>query len=289
MNLEASHFYPLKAELGEGPVWDPERRLLWCVDINAPAVHAIDPGTGALESWPAPRKIGWILPARSGCLIAGLADGLYLFEPDDGSFRPVARVEPHLAANRINDGTVGPDGTIWFGTMDDRESDATGRFYRFDGAVRDCGLASMCITNGPAVSPDGRTLYTVDTLARAIWASTIGADAELSDHRLFAAIAPGDGWPDGVCCDAEGGVWLGLWGGWSARRYDATGQVTAKVRFPVANVTKIALGGPDGRTGYATTARKGLDEAALATQPLAGDLFAFPVDAGVPHDWCGQK
>lgn len=282
MTVEASHLYPLQAELGEGPVWDSERGLLWCVDINAPALHAVDPVRGTAKRWPAPQKIGWILPTGPGRLVAGLADGLYLFDADDGSFLPAAKVEPHLPSNRLNDAALGPDGTIWFGTMDDREAEATGRFYRYDGEVRECGLAAMCITNGPAVSPDGRTLYSVDTLAREIRASTIGEGGTLSDQRLFASIASGDGWPDGICCDAEGGLWLGLWDGWRARRYDPAGRVTTEVSFPVANVTKIALGGPGGRTAYATTARKGLDDAALAAQPLAGDIFSFAVDIGAP-------
>ena len=55
------------------------------------------------------------------------------------------------------------------------------------------------------------------------------------------------------------------------------------MRFPVSNITKIAFGGSDYRTAFATTARHLLDEEQLARQPLAGALFAFPVDVpGIP-------
>ena len=55
------------------------------------------------------------------------------------------------------------------------------------------------------------------------------------------------------------------------------------IRFPVANITKIAFGGPDLRTAYATTAAKGLSAQERAQQPLAGALFAFdPGVAGMP-------
>lgn len=278
MSIRASHFHSLQAELGEGPIWDPVRGVLWCVDILAPAIHAIDPVSQTKASWSAPQKIGWVLVDAAGSLLAGLADGIYRFECDDGSFSRIATVEPGLSSNRLNDATIGPDGSVWFGTMDDEECRPTGRFYRFYGQVHDCGLDPVCITNGPAISPDGRVLYTVDTLARQIWVHAIGADGALSESRVFATTADGEGWPDGVCCDARGGVWLGLWGGWRARRYDASGQVTAEVEFPVANITKIALGGPDGRTAFATTARKGLNADALKAQPLAGDLFTFSLD-----------
>jgi sugar lactone lactonase YvrE len=79
--------------------------------------------------------------------------------------------------------------------------------------------------------------------------------------------------------DAEGCLWTGLFGGWAARRYDPSGKMMAEVRFPVANVTKIAFGGSDLTIAYATTARKGLTDRQLVEQPLAGNLFAF--DPGV--------
>ncbi len=95
---------------------------------------------------------------------------------------------------------------------------------------------------------------------------------------MFLSFGEDDGYPDGAICDAEGGIWLGFYGGWEARRYAPDGTLTKCVRFPVANVTKIALGGPDGLTAWATTARQGLDNTALSQQPLAGDLFTFRAD-----------
>lgn len=279
---EAIHAFPLRAELGEGPVWDATRSCLWCVDILAPAIHRLDLVTRERSSWQAPAKIGWVLPAKPDYLVAGLADGLYRFTPDDGAFRLMAAVEPDRPGNRLNDATLGADGSIWFGTMDDSERIESGRFYRFDGTVSDCGIAPTTITNGPALSPDGGTLYAVDTLAGEIRAYSVDAGGALGAGRSFVRIDPDDGYPDGICCDAEGGLWVGLWGGWCARRYDAGGTLTDVTRFPVANVTKVALGGPDGRTAYATTARKGLGVAARAAQPLAGDIFCFTVRVGAP-------
>lgn len=280
---QARLFHSLQAQLGEGPVWDSGRGCLWCVDITAPAVHCIDPSSGERQSWPAPARIGWVLPGGGEKLIAGLADGLYEFSPANGTFNLIVGVEPDRPGNRINDGTRAPDGSIWFGTMDDAETAPTGRFYRFDGRLQVCDIAPVCITNGPAVSPDGRLLYTVDTLAREIRVSSITEGGGLLDGQLFAVIAPEDGWPDGISCDRENGIWVGLWGGWRARRYDAAGRITDEVRLPAANVTKVALGGPDGRTAFATTARIGLGPGSDEDQPLAGDVFCFEVDVGAPQ------
>jgi sugar lactone lactonase YvrE len=78
-------------------------------------------------------------------------------------------------------------------------------------------------------------------------------------------------------------VWISLYAGWDARRYSPGGELVGSVRFPVANITKIAFGGGDLRTAYATTARQLLKPEEIAKQPRIGDLFAFAADVpGVP-------
>jgi sugar lactone lactonase YvrE len=141
-----------------------------------------------------------------------------------------------------------------------------------------------CITNGPAVSPEGRTLYHVDTLQRVIYAFDLTDTGKLDGKRVFTTIEPGSGYPDGLSVDAEGAVWIALYGGWGLRRYSPRGELIGAVRLPCENVTKAAFGGADRRTLYITTARQGLSAAELAAQPLAGGLFALRVDApGLPQ------
>lgn len=276
--IEATHLHKVQARVGEGPIWDARAGVLWFVDVASQTVHRLDPETGARSSWPAPSKVGWVAPADGGNIIVGLAHGLYRFSPTSGQFTLLQAVETNLPGNRINDGVVDRLGRVWFGTMNEMNRAPCGRFYRFDGrSVEDAGIRPMCITNGPAVSSDCRTLYVVDTLAGEITSYRVDEKGGLREPRAFVKVEPSEGFPDGVTCDAGGGVWLGLWGGWTARRYDAFGAPTDEVRFPVANVTKIALGGVDGRTAYATTAWEGLDGDELATQPLAGDVFTFRV------------
>ena len=78
--------------------------------------------------------------------------------------------------------------------------------------------------------------------------------------------------------------WVATFGGWRIDRFDAGGNKLGEVRFPCANITKLAFGGDDRRTVYATTARKGLSAAELAEQPLAGGLFTFRVQTpGLPQ------
>lgn len=270
------------AELGEGPVWVDG--ALWFTDIKRRKVHRYDPISGDRRSWEAPEQVGFVLPAQGGGFVAGLASGLHRFDPAGGSFDRIAEVEPERPGNRLNDGVVDPAGRLWFGTMDNGESRKSGAFYRFErGAVRPTGLDSIAITNGPALSPDGSILYFVDTRAGTLAAADVAADGSLGPSRRFARIDPADGHPDGPTVDAEGCVWIALFAGWEAWRFSPAGERLARIRFPVANITKLAFGGADLRTAYATTARLHLKPEALEAQPQAGDLFEFRVDVpGLP-------
>ncbi|KLE36152.1 gluconolaconase [Aurantiacibacter luteus] len=273
-----------EATLGEGPAWDSRRGVLWFVDIKQRHVLCYSPRDGEVQRWAAPAQVGWVLPTAGETLLTGLQTGLALFDPRDGSFTHRADVEGDLPGNRLNDATVAQDGSVWFGSMDDRETAVSGRFYRWDGnRVVDSGLSPVAITNGPCLSPANDRLYHVDTIGGRIDVATLDKNGAVECVEEFARIDPADGHPDGVSIDSAGNVWLGLWGGWRARLYSPTGEILREVRLPASNVTKVALGGPDLTTAYVTTARAGLTDAQLAEQPDAGSLFAFDVDVpGLP-------
>jgi sugar lactone lactonase YvrE len=281
---EPKSVWNLAAELGEGPVWVERDEALWFVDIKKHQVHRYDPATSKKSSWEAPEQVGFVLPAERGGFVAGLESGLHHFDERTGVFDLIVKVEPDKPGNRLNDGVVDAQGRLWFGTMDNREKAKSGAFYCFaDGQLKATGLHGIAITNGPAVSPDGRILYFVDTLKGTIEAADIRDDGSLRERRPFARIDPKDGHPDGPTVDSEGCVWISLYAGWEAWRYSPAGELIDRVRFPVANITKIAFGGEDLRTAYATTARQLLTPEDIAKQPEIGDLFEFPVDApGVP-------
>jgi len=252
---------------------------LWFVDIKRHRLYAHRDGE-TLREWQAPAQIGWVQPAAQGGLIAGLQTGLSRFDPATGVFGSPLPVEADRPGNRLNDATVDATGRLWFGSMDDAEEAPTGRLYRADAGGIVPVADGIVITNGPALSPDARTLYHCDTMKGTMLACDVGEDGSLSGSRVFAQVdCATQGHPDGPIVDADGHVWVAFFGGWCVRRYAPDGAQVAEIRFPVANVTKIAIGGPDGRTAYATTAAKSLSDTDRAAQPLAGDVFTF--DAGV--------
>jgi sugar lactone lactonase YvrE len=271
------------ATLGEGVLWDAPEQRVWFVDIKGHRIHRCSHDGVERDSWDAPGQVSFIVPAVDGGMVCSLEDGLYRFDDADGSFTPLAKVEAEETGNRFNDGHVDAAGHLWFGSMHDAEEAPTGALYRFDGARVQQMDDGYVITNGPALSPDGATLYHTDTLQKRIYAFDRAPDGSLSNKRAFVEIADG-GYPDGMAVDSTGHLWVATFGGWRIDRFDAAGVKVGEVRFPCANVTKLAFGGEDLRTVYATTARKGLSEQELADQPLAGGLFTFRAETpGLPQ------
>ena len=275
--------WPLGCALGEGPIW--WGGALWFTDIKQKQVHRFDPQSGKGQSWPAPSEVGFLAPLQDGHFIAGAKTGLYDFNPGTGAFRLIRTVEPGLSSHRLNDGAVDGRGRLWFGLMDDAEQNPNGTLYRFDVGSLAPMDGGYVIPNGPAFSPDGGTLYHTDTLQKRIYTFDLHEDGSLANKRLFVTIEEGAGYPDGPVVDSEGCLWTGLFGGWAARRYAPDGHLLESVAFPVANVTKLAFGGPDLMTVYATSARKGLAQA-LAAQPLAGGLFCFQTGTAGQPQYC---
>jgi len=267
--------WPVGAELAEGPLWQAAENAVYFVDIKGRRIHRLSVATGEQQTWQAPDQPGFIAPLGDKVFVCGLPGGLYRFHATNGQFSKLVDVEPHLPGNRLNDGFVDAQGRLWFGSMDDAEQAPSGTLYR----VNESGAAiaqddDYVITNGPAMSPDGRTLYHNDTMRRVVYAFDVAEDGTLSGKRIFAAIS-GDGHPDGMAVDAEGFLWVALFGGWRIERYSPAGELVDQVPLPCANVTKLAFGGDDLQTVYVSTAWKGLTAIERQHQPQAGGLFTF--------------
>jgi sugar lactone lactonase YvrE len=140
------------------------------------------------------------------------------------------------------------------------------------------------VSNGPAFTPDGRTMFHNETTRGLVYAfERDPASGELGARRVFARVPREHGLPDGMTVDAEGFLWLAHFDGWRVTRRDPEGRVERTLELPVAQVTSLAFGGPELERLFVTTAREGLSDDALRAQPLAGGLFELePGVRGLP-------
>jgi sugar lactone lactonase YvrE len=273
------------AQLGEGPSWDQAQGQLIWVDILAGLVHRFDPASGVDRATSVGQPVGAAVPRLGGGLALAVRDGFALMD-GDGSFRLVADVERDVPANRMNDGKCDPAGRFWAGTTDDvNDSPGAGSLYRLDPALSVTRvLGEVTVSNGIDWSPDGKTMYYVDTAFNGI--DSFRFDSErgtISERRRLVTFEPGQGAPDGIAIDSDGCLWVACWGAWELRRLSPGGKLDRRIKLPVSLVTSCAFGGSDLQDLYVTTAQLGLSDAELAAQPLAGSLFRVrPGVQGLP-------
>ncbi|QWC57869.1 SMP-30/gluconolactonase/LRE family protein [Erythrobacter sp. 3-20A1M] len=274
---EVKRVFDAEAKLGEGVLWDARRQVVWFVDIKRHLLWHFDPATGSNSAAEAPGQIGWAIPTTGDLLLCGLEDGLYTFDPASQRFEHLRDVPGESATNRLNDACTDPWGRVWFGTMDDEEDSASGRFYVFDrGDIRPAGPSGITITNGPAVSAQGDRIYFTDTANKRIMVADLTQEG-VGEARPFANTGEDfpDAFPDGPVVDAEDHLWTALYWGEHVARYSPDGKLVAKIAIPARDVTKMAFGGGDLATAYVTTATKNMEDADMKAFPEAGGLFAF--------------
>ncbi|CAN5426599.1 SMP-30/gluconolactonase/LRE family protein [soil metagenome] len=263
---------------GEGAVWSPAWGGLRFVDMLAGDVLTLDPATGRVTRAGSGSPVAALVrPRRDGGAVIATERGFTL-ESADGSLTALADVWGD-AGIRMNEGGCTPDGALLVGTMAYDHTPGAATVYRLapDHTVTTV-LTGSTISNGIAFSPDGTIMYYVDTLTRRIDRFDY-SDGELTYRRAYVEVE-GDGYPDGLCVDAEGGVWVALFGGSAVRRYTADGVAALEIALPVAQVTSCTFGGDDLRTLYITTSRENLAD---DEQPEAGSLFsAVPGVVGLP-------
>jgi sugar lactone lactonase YvrE len=276
------------AQVGEGPVWDDASGTLVWVDIMGNTVHRYDPATGRDRTIDVGQPVGAAVLRHDGNgLVLALRDGFGMLDEGSGQIQLVAAVEADVPTNRMNDGKCDPGGRFWAGTMAFEVTPGVAALYRLDPDLQvNRMLSGVTLSNGLGWSPDGRQMYYIDSTTRGLDVFDFEpADGSLGERRRLITIPPGEGLPDGMTVDAEGGLWIALHGSGSIRRYMPDGRVDRVVRVPPKMVTCCTFGGSDLTDLYITTMSLGLSAADRRAQPLAGALFRCrPGVRGLPPD-----
>jgi sugar lactone lactonase YvrE len=268
-----------RALLGEGPVWDAARGELVWVDIERGLVHRRRSGEADV-SLDVGQPVGCAVPRAAGGLAIALRDGFGLLPAKRARPRLVAPVEQQRSDTRMNDGACDSRGRFWAGTMSLAGDTRAAALYRLDADLTVTRvLPGLSISNGLGWSPDDRLMYHVDTPRGRIDVYEFDADSgAIGGRRAAIAVAPEQGRPDGLAVDADGGIWVALWGGGALQRYTPEGRQDARIELPVSQVTSCCFGDSDLATLYITTAARG-----VAHDRLAGSLFCCrPGVRGLP-------
>ena len=288
-DLHAELLLDAKAMLGEGSIWHPKEKKLYWVDIEGKALHIYDPVTKEDKQFPVGARIGTVVPVQNGGALVALQNGIYKMDTKTGKLCFVNNPLPDTVGLRFNDGKCDPAGRFWVGSMgmDSRRKGAS--LYRID---KDKSihtmLDSVSISNGIVWTTDKKTMYYNDTPTGTIQGFDYNdKTGEISNRRVVVRIPKGGGGPDGMTIDAEGNLWVALWGSGTVGKFNPlTGELLQKIIVPAPNVSSCAFGGKNLETLYITTARAWVNEAKLKEFPLSGGLFSVkPGVRGVPAEF----
>lgn len=276
-----------RAQLGEGPVWSPQERSLYWVDVALHVVHRIDRDKGHESAFALRDIVSVVTPSVSGDLLVATSGGLLMVDVASGRARQLSHPESGQTGKRYNDGKCDRLGRLWIGSMDLNAAQNRGNLFRVCGDGMGTQMDSgFTIPNGIGWSPDNRRMYFTDTGTATIYQYDFElASGSISNRRPLIVFDEADGRPDGLTVDADGCLWVAMWDGWHIARISPDGRPMLRVRMPVPRPTSCCFGGDKLDTLFVTSASIRLSQEQLHRAPLSGGVFAFCVPGvhGLPE------
>lgn len=265
---------------GEGPLWHPQEKRLYWVDIPNGRLFRYDPAAGKHEQVYEGEEIGGFTIQEDGQLLLFMARGAVAVWRDGIQRYVIEEIEAERDS-RFNDVMADSGGRVFCGTMP--AGDRLGRLYRLDtdGTLTRI-LDEIGCSNGMGFTPDRRQMYYTDSGAKKIYLFDYSRESgAITNQRVFVDSGDLEGVPDGMTVDAEGFVWSARWGGGCLIRYTPEGQEERRVAFPARKVSCVTFGGDDYTDMYVTTAGGSNKE---AEGEGAGGLFRINLGIeGVPE------
>ena len=259
---------------GEGPRWF--EGLLWFSDMLGEAVHTVN-RLGDRTTLPLPGHHPSGLGFRpDGTLLIASGARRQLLRYDGYTVEPVADLSDLVPAD-LGEMVVDVSGRAYVGSQA-REGGVIARVDP-DGSVV-IVAENLDFPNGMVITPDG-ALIVAESTGRRLTAFTIGSDGSLSDRRTFTDGL--DGPPDGICLDADGGVWAAMTLAHQFERIVEGGVVTDRIDMADRVAIACALGGPERRTLFLLSSTDAYPQRLIGTKKSRLDAMTVDVPgAGLP-------
>ena len=278
---------PERYDLAEGVLYDDREGLVRFVDIREGRVLSARLEGDRLVDTAEVRvreTVGAVALAEDGGLLVAAARRLATISPDgDLAFGPELLTDERPM--RFNDGGVDPQGRFVVGTLSLAGPVGLEKLLRIapDGSVETL-RDGIQLSNGVGWSPDGATIYHVDTPAKTLSSHSYGPGGFDTDEPWVPVVTDFPGFPDGMRVDAEGMLWVAQFSGGCVVRYSPDGREISRVLVDAQQPTCVGF---VGERLVITSAIEHL----TAEERVPADGALFLADVGVagvpPHRWSG--
>ncbi|MFC5626349.1 SMP-30/gluconolactonase/LRE family protein [Algoriphagus winogradskyi] len=267
---------PSQCFLGEGPYWHAGRQSFFWVDIENGKLFEHHLKTGETKTRSYPHYLAVVLESEDGNLILGLDRKVAQFDLETEELTWLCEVESDYTLHRFNDGKVDPKGRIWIGTLSTKFTVGAGSLYCINRDLEPKNkLSNLTISNGMAWTEDNQTFYFIDTPTRQIKAFQFDLETgEIEFEKIAVDIPEELGFPDGMCIDRDGMLWVAHYGGSGVYRWNPkNGELLDKIELPVPHITSCCFGGENLDTLLITSAQENMSTEQLKKFPMSGDVF----------------
>lgn len=295
---------------GASPMWHTREDRLYWLDSGLKRLWRWHPPSGQTDQWDLAQEPTSIVPCRSGGLLIAMRDGVYHASTWQDLPRQVATARHGDTTLRLGEGKCDVWGRFWVsGEAAGRPSPNSALYClhtltrRYPEMVR--VTQGTVQPHGLAWSPDGHTLYWIDTVRHTIEAQPMHAPGQFPPEvgpplNLARFPAKPDGWhfarpqgyqgrPNSLAVDRDGNCWVAMYEGARVLCLDPKGTVLTEIDTPTQCPTDLTFGGHDLRTLYLTTARAQRSSEELAQFPASGAVFSLRVDTpGLPTGLYGD-
>ncbi len=269
--------FDLRMEHGEGPVWDVATNRLYWVDLFAGDFYSGDPANGKFEKKNIGQPIGVVALRENGGVVFAAHGGFgFTAITQDSPVTFFHNPQPYYPETRFNDGKVDPLGNFVAGTMTFDGMKPIGDLFQLrpDQTVQCIGRKLM-LSNGMDWSPSGTLFYLADTNKRVVYSYDYnGTDGSISNRKNFIEFGEQE-FPDGLCVDAAGNLWIAMWGGGMILQFDNLGNRCSSIELPFTHPTSCCFGGEGLNTLFITSSQHVLTPVEKKTQPLAGKILTI--------------
>jgi sugar lactone lactonase YvrE len=241
--------------------------LSW-VDLHAGVFHRWD-GSGC-RAYSLGGPLSAARPGPDGLIVVqgnrvGLVTDLDAAEPVQSQ-----ATVPLGAADRCNDAQLDPWGRLWVGTMAPTQPGAAAlHILELDAREPTVVCSGLTLANGIGWSPDRDRVYVVDTGTATVLSARLDVDGRpRTAFEPLLDLSDRPGAPDGLCVDADGGIWVAMFGAGQLHCLDPSGALRQILDLPLRYPTSVVFAGAD------------LDELVVTTARRTPKVFDPATDAG---------